>query len=226
MKKGCFRLENNSQLHEVRAFLTIISEEHSSVLNEIVTVSSFDNGINPGVESSKKLESILDLSRSFGVRMEVGSFLLEEVSTETLVGVEKDLINTVAVLSADILGKELNLIDQISTFRSLSGRGFLGLFVIQFAGLINISWFNSGDVEANSESVSGIIRAVEKIVEGAGSETGVFLVNLGEDDWSVSFKSTGISTAVLNLGEGGSEFGRADVGHNVRVVLKDQNFLG
>ena len=63
-------------------------------------------------------------------------------------------------------------------------------------------------------------------MEGAGSETGVFLINLGEDDWSVSFKSTGISTAVLNLGEGGSEFGRADVGHNVRVVLKDQNFLG
>jgi hypothetical protein len=158
--------------------------------------------------------------------MEVGSFLLEEVSTETLVGVEKDLINIVVVLSADILGEELNLIDQISTFRSLSGRGFLGLFVVQFASLISISWFNSGNVEANSESVGGIVRAVEKIVEGAGSKTGVFLVNLGEDDWLVRFESTGISGAVLNLGEGGSEFGRADMSHNVRVVLKDQNFLG
>lgn len=67
---------------------------------------------------------------------------------------------------------------------------------------------------------------MEKIVKGAGGETGVFLVNLGENNWLVRFKSTGISTAVLNLGESGSEFGGADVGHNVRVVLKDQNFLG
>jgi len=158
--------------------------------------------------------------------MEVSSFLLEEVGTESLVGVEEDFIDVVAVLSADVLGEELNLIDHISTFRSFSGRGFLGLFVIDFAGLGFTSWFDSGDVEANSEGVGGVILVVEKIVEGAGWEGSVFLVNLGEDDWSVRFKSTGISGAVLNLGEGGSEFRGADVGHNVRVMLEDQNFLG
>lgn len=58
--------------------------------------------------------------------MEVGSFLGEEVLSETFVGVEKDLVDVVAELGADILGKELNLIDQVSSFRSLGGRGLLG----------------------------------------------------------------------------------------------------
>jgi len=58
--------------------------------------------------------------------VEVGSFLGEEVLSETFVGVEKDLVDVVAELGADILGKELNLIDQVSSFRSLCGRGLLG----------------------------------------------------------------------------------------------------
>ena len=107
-------------------FLTNISVEHSSVLNEIVSVSSFDNGINPRVESSEESERVSNLRLSFGVRMEVGSFLLEEVSTETFVGIEKDFIDIVVVLGGNILGKELNLIDVISTFRSLGRRSFLG----------------------------------------------------------------------------------------------------
>jgi len=58
--------------------------------------------------------------------MEVGGFLLEEVSSETFVGVEKHSVDIVVVLGGNILGEELNLIDQISTFRSLSGLSFLG----------------------------------------------------------------------------------------------------
>ena len=107
-------------------FLTNISVEHSSVLNEIISVSSFDNGINPRVESSEESERVSNLSLSFGVRVEVGSFLLEEVSTETFVGIEKDFIDIVVVLGGNILGKELNLIDVVSTFRSLGRRSFLG----------------------------------------------------------------------------------------------------
>ena len=79
-------------------FLTNISVEHSSVLNEIISVSSFDNGINPGVESKEVLESRVYFTFSFGVSGEVGSFLLEEVRSETFVGVEKDLIDIVVVL--------------------------------------------------------------------------------------------------------------------------------
>ena len=58
--------------------------------------------------------------------MEVGSFLGEEVLSETFVGVKKDLVDVVAELGADILSKELNLIDQVSSFRSLGGSSFLG----------------------------------------------------------------------------------------------------
>ena len=43
--------------------------------------------------------------------MEVGGFLLEEVLSETFVGVEKDSIDVVVELSGNILGKELDLID-------------------------------------------------------------------------------------------------------------------
>jgi hypothetical protein len=66
---------------------------------------------------------------------------------------------------------------------------------------------------------------VEKIVKGAGWKSSVFLVNLGEDDWTVRFKSTWVSD-ILNFGKGGSKFGRANMGHNVGVMLEDQNFLG
>ena len=107
-------------------FLSDISEDHSSVLNEIVTHSSLDNGINPGVESSKELESISNFTFSFGVAVEVSSFLLEEIGSETFVGVTEDFIDIVVVLGRNIFAEELNLIDHISTFRSFSGGCFLG----------------------------------------------------------------------------------------------------
>jgi hypothetical protein len=96
-------------------------------------------------------------------------------------------------LGADIFGEELNLIDHISTFIIASIGSFLGLFVVHFAGIGSGSWFNSSNVEADSESVLFLIIGVEEIVEGAGWESSVFLVNLGEDNWSVGLEDTGIS---------------------------------
>lgn len=71
-----------------------------------------------------------------------------------------------------------------------------------------------------------MVVSVEKIVEGAGWKGSVFLVNLSEDDWTVRSEGRGISSGILDFTEGGSEFGRADVGHDVRVMLEDQNLLG
>ena len=120
--------------------------------------------------------------------------MLEEVSSETFMGVEKNFIDIGVVLSANILGEELNLIDHVSTFIIASIGSFLGLLVIHFAGIGSGSWFNSSNVEADSESVClGWGLAVEKIVKGAGWESSVFLVNLGEDNWSSGFEDTGIS---------------------------------
>ena len=48
---------------------------------------------------------------------------------------------------------------------------------------------------------------MEKIVKSASLETGVFLVNLGEDDWLVRFKGSGVSDGILDLRESSSEFG-------------------
>lgn len=120
--------------------------------------------------------------------------MLEEVSSETFMGVEKNFIDIGVVLGANILGEELNLIDHVSTFIIASIGSFLGLLVIHFAGISSGSWFNSSNVEADSESVClGWGLAVEKIVKGAGWESSVFLVNLGEDNWSSGFEDTGIS---------------------------------
>ena len=71
-----------------------------------------------------------------------------------------------------------------------------------------------------------MVVSVEKIVEGAGWKGSVFLINLGQDDWTVRFKGRGISDRILDFAEGGSEFRRADMGHDVGVMLEDQNFLG
>jgi len=66
-------------------------------------------------------------------------------------------------------------------------------------------------------------------VKGRGGKVGVFLVNFGKDDWShgdTGFKGGFLGgVVVVNLGEGGSELGGADVGHDVGVVLEDQDVL-
>ena len=92
-----------------------------------------------------------------------------------------------------------------------------------------MSWFGSSNVEADSEGVGGIIWGVEEIVKGGVGKVGVFLVNFGEHDWGhgdTGFKGGFLGgVIVVNLGEGSSEFGGADVGHDVGVVLEDQDVL-
>ena len=55
-------------------------------------------------------------------------------------------------------------------------------------------------------------------------------VNLGKDDWGhadgLLEGSSLVLVLVLNLGEGGSELGRSNEGHDVRVVLEDEDLLG
>lgn len=57
-------------------------------------------------------------------------------------------------------------------------------------------------------------------------KTSVFLVNLSQNDGSVTFKSAGVNFAIGDFAKGGSELGGADVSHDVGVVLEDQDFLG
>ena len=38
------------------------SEDHLGVLDEVESVSSLDNGVNPGVESGELIEALLDLA--------------------------------------------------------------------------------------------------------------------------------------------------------------------
>jgi len=66
---------------------------------------------------------------------------------------------------------------------------------------------------------------VEKILEGGVLKTSVFLVNLSQNDGSVTFKSVGINFVIGDFAKGGSELGRANVSHDVGVVLEDQDFL-
>lgn len=91
------------------------------------------------------------------IGVQVAWLLWEEVGTETLVGVEEDSVDVVVELSGDVLGKELDLVDVITTLGSLGGGGLSALLVPHLHGIRNVSWLDSGDVEAGSESVGAVI---------------------------------------------------------------------
>jgi hypothetical protein len=153
----------------------------------------------------------------------------EEVGTETFVGVEKDSVNVVIELGGNILDEELNLVDKFASL-TFGGRDLLGLFVVGFDALLNITWLNLGNVEAGSESGGRIIWGVEEIVERGGWEVLMFLLDVGEDDWGhADFALEGGLLGVLLirdfLAESGGKLGRADESHDVRVVLEDEHLL-
>ena len=161
--------------------------------------------------------------------MEVSWLGWEEVGTETFVSVEKDSVNVVIELGGNILDEELNLVDKFTSL-TFGGSDLLGLFVVGFDALLNITWLNLGNVEAGSESGGRIIWGVEEIVERGGWEVLMFLLDVGEDDWGhADFALEGGLLGVLLirdfLAESGGKLGRADESHDVRVVLEDQNFL-
>ena len=109
--------------------------------------------------------------------------LAEEVLSETFVGVQKDSVDIIVELGGDILGKELNLVDELSGFGSLGGGGLLVLSVIDSNSVVDVSWLNSGDVEAGSEGRFGHIWGMEQIVKASGGESLMLLVDFSEDDW-------------------------------------------
>ena len=161
--------------------------------------------------------------------MEVSWLGWEEVGTETFVGIEKDSVNIVIELGGDILDEELNLVDELSSL-AFGGRDFLGLFVVGFDALLDITWLNLGNVEAGSESGGRIIWGVEEIVERSGWEILMLLLDVGEDDWGhADFALEGSFLGVLLirdlLAESGGKLGRANESHDVGVVLKDEHLL-
>ena len=161
--------------------------------------------------------------------MEVGWLILEEVGAKTLVGVEEDSVDVVVELGGDVLGEELNLVDQVSALGSLSRHRLSGLLVPDSDGVSDVAWLNSGNVEAGSEGVGRVVWGVEQIVEGGVAEVLVLLVDLGEHDWShADLALEGGLLGVLlvgNLGEVSSELGGVDEGHDVGVVLEEENVL-
>ena len=100
------------------------------------------------------------------------------------------------------------MVDQVS-LGSLGSTGLSALSVVGFGGIVDITWLNSGNIEAGSESRCVVVWAVEQVVEGGGLQVLMFLVNLGEDDWGhasglLEGGSLGLGL-VRNLGEGSSE---------------------
>ena len=61
--------------------------------------------------------------------MQVSGLLLEEVGSESLVGVEEDSVDVVVELGAHVLGQELDLPDHVSALGSLGGGALLVLLV-------------------------------------------------------------------------------------------------
>ena len=71
------------------------SQDHLGVLDEVISVSAFDNTVNPRVEASQQIETGRNLSGSLAIRPQVGSLLGEERSTKTFMGVEQNSVNIV-----------------------------------------------------------------------------------------------------------------------------------
>jgi len=88
-----------------------VSEDHFSVFDEVVTVSSLDDAVNPWVESGQEVDAILQFAGGLGVSVEVSGFGREEVWSESLVGVEEDSVYVVIELGWNILNQELDLVD-------------------------------------------------------------------------------------------------------------------
>lgn len=97
------------------------------------------------------VEALVDSGGSLGVGVKISWSLGEEVGTETLVGVEEDSVDVVVELGGNILGEELNLVDQITTLGSLGGGSLSRLSVVGLDGIVDGTWLNSGDIEAGSE---------------------------------------------------------------------------
>jgi len=207
-----------------------VSEDHFSVLDEIVTVSSLDDAVNPWVESGQEVDAVLKFTGGLGVSVEVGGFGREEVWSETLMGVEENSVYIVVELGWNILYQELDLIDEVSALGALSCWCLLGALVVWFDHLVDISRLNLGNVEAGSEGGGVSVWGMEKIVELGGGESGMFLIDLGEDNWGhadFALESSLLWGLVIgNLwADGGSQFGGVDESHDVRVVLENEDLL-
>jgi hypothetical protein len=140
-------------------------------------------------------------------------------------------------LGWSILDKELNLEDVVTTLGSgsLEGSGLLWFLVVWLDPLLNVCWFNLGNVELSSEGVSVLelliaVNVVEEVSQWMKRETSVFLVDFsqhGGAQWDVLLKSglfgwSIISNLTLNLL--GKLWG-ANESHNVRVVTEEEDFL-
>ena len=62
-------------------------------------------------------------------------------------------------------------------------------------------------------------------MESGGWEVLMFLVNFRDNYGTVGFKGVAVF-GVRDLGKRSSQFGGADVGHDVGVVLEDEDLLG
>jgi hypothetical protein len=141
--------------------------------------------------------------------------------------VQKHSVDVVVGLGGDILNKELDLVDEVATLGG--GGGLSALSIERSNSSRGSSWLNLGDVEAGSEGVGAGAWGVEEVIHGGSWKVLMLLVDFGEDNWGhghTLVKGGLLSLGlVVNLGEGSSELGGRDVGHNVGVVLENKNVL-
>ena len=213
-----------------RDYLSNRSEYHLGIFDEVVTVASLDNAVNPGVVSGEEVDAVLDLSASLAVGPEVGSLGWEEVGTETLVGVEEDAVDVVVGLGADILHEELNLVDEVAALDSLGGGSLLRALVVRLDAVLNLAWLDLGDVEAGSEGGLGVVGLMEEVVDSSQRKRLVLLVNLGQHNWGgrVLRVEDGLLVGLVIgnlLGQVAGKLAGVDEGHDVGVVLEHKNLL-
>ena len=115
------------------------------------------------------------------VRVEVGG-LAEELSAETLVGVDENAVLVAVVGGRGVLAEEGSLPDEVAALGALGAGALLGGAVVDAAELIG-GLLNLHDGEGGAEGVAsqGAV-VVEEVVEAGERGVGPLLVDLREHD--------------------------------------------
>lgn len=205
------------------------ANSHGGILNVVPSVSSLNNTVDVSVELEEVGNVAINSLSGCSIGVEVGG-LSEEVGTKTLVRVVEDSVLVGVSSGGSVLAVEFNLPDASSALLSLAGGSLLGLGVVALDHLGVVSWVNSDDREAGSESVAlEGVSVVEKVMEGGDWKVGV----LGGDAGDVHCghgNGSGESLHVVSLvgldsAHAVFKSGSRDEGHDVGVVGESEDSL-
>jgi hypothetical protein len=138
--------------------------------------------------------------------------------------IKKNSVYIIIELCWNVFYKELNLINEITSFNSFCRWCFLCTFIPCFDTILYCAWLYLCYIKACSESAFWLIWIMEKIVKSSCWKTLMFLINFSQNyrcHADFSFQNSFICWfVILNFCTNSwSEFRWANKSHNIWIVL-------